>query len=75
MPVISSRYWNMVHGAKAEQVQADEEGVQIMRVLGKNMAWFLKCKEAAKLAGIQEPQKKNLFGLILPDNKGVLYGQ
>lgn len=58
MPVISSRYWNMVHGAKAEQVQADEEGVQIMRVLGKNMAWFLKCKEAAKLAGIQEPQKE-----------------
>ena len=42
MPVISSRYWNMVHGAKAEQVQADEEGVQIMRVLGKNMAWFFK---------------------------------
>ncbi len=58
MPVISSRYWNMVHGAKAEQVQADEEGVQIMRILGKNMAWFLKCKEAAKLAGIEEPQRE-----------------
>lgn len=58
MPVISSRYWNMVHGAKAEQVQADEEGVQIMRILGKNMAWFLKCKEAAKFAGIEEPQRE-----------------
>ena len=42
MPIATSRYWNMVHGQTPEQVQADEEGVQIMRVLGRNLAWLLK---------------------------------
>ena len=55
MPVISSRYWNMVHGNTPEEVMQDEEGLQIMRVLGRNMAWFLKLKEAGKKAGIPEP--------------------
>ena len=48
MPVVSSCYWNMVHGNAPEEVMRDEEGVQIMRVLGKNMAWLLKCIEAGK---------------------------
>lgn len=55
MPVISSRYWNMVHGAKPEDVKKDLEGMQIMRVLGRNMAWFLKCKEAGIKAGVKLP--------------------
>ncbi|MDE6412602.1 MAG: flavodoxin family protein, partial [Eubacterium sp.] len=46
MPVISSRYWNMVHGATAEEVLQDEEGMQTMRTLGNNMAWLLKCIQA-----------------------------
>lgn len=46
MMLIPSRYWNMVHGQSPEEVQKDEEGLQIMRILSKNMAWFLKCKEA-----------------------------
>ena len=44
MPVISSRYWNMVHGNTPEEVRQDAEGLQTMRVLGRNMAWFLKLK-------------------------------
>ena len=52
MPVVSSNYWNMVHGHKAEDVLKDEEGCQIMRVLGHNMAWILKCIEAGRNAGI-----------------------
>ena len=55
MPVISSRYWNMVHGATAEDVKKDLEGLQTMRVLARNMAWFLKCKEAGTKAGVQFP--------------------
>ena len=55
MPVISSCYWNMVHGNAPEEVMRDEEGVQIMRVLGKNMAWLLKCIEAGKKAGVAVP--------------------
>ena len=45
LPVISSRYWNMVHGNTPEEVLQDEEGLQVMRQLGRNMAWFLKLKE------------------------------
>ncbi len=55
MPIVSSNYWNMVHGSKAEDVLMDEEGVQTMRVLGRNMAWMLKCIEAGKQAGITPP--------------------
>lgn len=58
MPVISSRYWNMVHGAAPEEVKQDLEGLQTMRVLAKNMAWFLKCKEAGMKAGVPFPEKE-----------------
>jgi len=58
MPVISSQYWNMVHGNTPEDVQKDLEGLQIMRTLGKNMAWFLKCKEAGIKAGVEFPEKE-----------------
>ena len=58
MPVISSSYWNMVHGATPEDVKQDLEGLQIMRTLGRNMAWFLKCKAAAVKAGIPFPEKE-----------------
>lgn len=53
MPIITSQYWNMVHGAKPEEVKQDLEGMQIMRTLGKNMAFFLKCKEAGIKAGVK----------------------
>ncbi len=55
MPVVSSRYWNMVHGNTPEEVRQDIEGMQIMRTLGRNMAWMLKCIEAGKEAGISPP--------------------
>lgn len=55
MPIVSSGYWNMVHGSKAEDVLKDEEGLQVMRILGKNMAWILKCIGNGKKAGIERP--------------------
>ena len=55
MPVISGRYWNMVHGATPDDVKQDLEGLQNMRILARNMAWFLKCKEAGEKAGITPP--------------------
>lgn len=60
MPIINSRYWNMVHGARPEDVVKDEEGMQVMRILGKNMAWFLKCKEAGAKAGIPLPEQETI---------------
>lgn len=58
MPVISSRYWNMVHGHTPEDVKKDLEGMQTMRILGRNMAWFLKCKEAGAKAGVPFPERE-----------------
>ena len=58
MPVVSSSYWNMVHGNKPEEVLRDEEGLQIMRNLGRNMAWILKCIDAGKQKGIVCPQNE-----------------
>lgn len=55
MPVVSSNYWNMVHGSTPDEVRQDEEGMQTMRILGRNMAWLLKCIEAGKAAGITAP--------------------
>lgn len=59
MPIVSSMYWTMVHGNTPEEVLRDEEGMQVMRVLGKNMAWMLKCIEAGKKAGIVHPEPEN----------------
>lgn len=52
MPIVASTYWNMVHGNTPEEVRQDLEGMQVMRCLGHNMAWLLKCIEAGKKAGI-----------------------
>lgn len=57
MPVVSSNYWNMVHGNTPEEVLQDKEGVQIMETLGRNMAWLLKSIEAGKKAGVAEPAR------------------
>ena len=58
MPIVSSRYWNMVHGATAEQVKEDAEGLYTMRVLGRNMAYMLHCQEAARNAGVALPEQE-----------------
>lgn len=56
MPIISSRYWNMVHGQTPEQVLSDSEGIRNLRMLAQNMIWFLRCKEAGSNAGVPLPQ-------------------
>lgn len=56
MPMVSSTYWNMVHGSCAEDVRKDEEGLQTMRNLARNMAWLLKCIEAGKQSGVCAPK-------------------
>ncbi|MCR4692608.1 MAG: flavodoxin family protein, partial [Firmicutes bacterium] len=48
MPIASTRYWNMVHGHCAEDVMQDEEGVQCMRILGRNIAFLVKAIAAEK---------------------------
>ena len=55
MPVVSSQYWNEVHGNSPEEVLQDLEGLQIMRTLGRNMGWMLKCIDAGRKAGVSIP--------------------
>lgn len=61
MPIVTSQYWNMVHGSKPEDVLKDEEGMQTMRTLANNMAWILKCIEAGKKLGIKEPENEKII--------------
>ena len=56
MPIVSSSYWNMVHGSVAEDVAKGEEGCACMRQLGKNMAYLLACMRAGKEKGITLPE-------------------
>lgn len=55
MPLVTSQYWNQIHGNNAEEAKQDAEGLQTMRTLAENMAWLLKCIEAGKKAGVEEP--------------------
>lgn len=56
MPIVSSSYWNNIHGNIMEEARQDEEGLQTMRILGRNMAWLLKCIDAGRKMGIIKPQ-------------------
>ena len=58
MPVVSSRYWNAVHGNTPDEVRQDLEGMQVMRYIGKNMAWLLKSIEAGKNSGVKRPEQE-----------------
>jgi len=55
MPVVSSHYWNGIHGYTPEDVYADEEGVRILRTLADNMAYLIKCKHGSNVE-MPEPQ-------------------
>ncbi|WP_312641255.1 flavodoxin family protein [Hydrogenoanaerobacterium sp.] len=61
MPVVSSSYWNMVHGNTPDEVKQDEEGLQSMRNLGRNMAWLLKCISVGKEQGISIPESESNY--------------
>ncbi len=58
MPVVSSVYWNMVHGNTPQQVEQDLEGLQVMRTLGRNMAWLLQCIQTGRAAGFEPPARE-----------------
>lgn len=56
MPIVSGRYWNMIHGNTPEEVLQDEEGIENLRFLAQNMAWLLQCIAAGEEAGIKMPE-------------------
>ena len=59
MPVVSSQYWNQIHGNNAEDASKDAEGLQTMRTLGRNMAFLMKSIALGKEAyGLPESETK-----------------
>jgi multimeric flavodoxin WrbA len=61
MPVVSSQYWNSVHGFTPDDVRRDLEGLQVMRRLGTNMAWLLKALAGAPMPDLDEPRAMTNF--------------
>ena len=65
MPIVSSQYWNMVHGNSPEEVQQDLEGLQTMRTLGKNMAFLIKSIQLGKKEfGLPEKEEHKFTNFI-----------
>ena len=60
MPIASGRYWNNGFGREQGQIEEDLEGLQNMRILARNMAWHLKCREAAEKAGVKMPAQEDV---------------
>ena len=61
MPIITSRYWNMVHGTTPDEVRQDAKELQTMEVLGHNMAYFLKCREVGSKIIPLPPQEPMVY--------------
>lgn len=66
MPVVSSTYWNEVHGFKAADVDNDLEGLQTMRNLGRNMAFLIKAIRSQREAngGVPEQERRYFTGFF-----------
>lgn len=61
MPIISSTYWNHVHGNEPKEVLQDEEGLMTMYNIGKNMAWLMKCIALGRENGIAVPENEKIL--------------
>lgn len=57
MPIISTKHWNEVFGADVNDLKKDLVGMETMRELGRNMAWFLRCKEVATAVDVTLPER------------------
>lgn len=61
MLIPTSNYWNVIHGRSPGEVTQDEEGVQIMRVLGRNMAWLMRLVEYGKGTIVPPEREAKIF--------------
>lgn len=69
MPVVSSQYWNMVHGFTREDVEKDLEGLQTMRVLGRNAAFLIRAIAAEREKNGLPAREENRAFTSFPDGK------
>lgn len=64
MPVVSSQYWPMVHGACPEDAAQDAEGLQTMRQLARNLLWLVQCIAAGDAGGVARPEMERAHSPI-----------
>lgn len=69
MPVVSSQYWNIAHGREKGEAAYDEEGMQTMRTLGRNMAWMLRSIHSADAPSAPAAEERRATNFIRPDLK------
>ena len=61
MPIVTSRYWDGVHGMNPDEVKQDIEGMQTVRFLARNMIWLLKALDIAKSNGLDFPEQEKVI--------------
>ena len=61
MPIVSSNYWNMIHGSKKEDIYKDEEGIQTLKILAKNMSFLIKAIKLGKDNNLYEAPEPKIF--------------
>jgi multimeric flavodoxin WrbA len=64
MAIPASQYWNVIHGTSPEEIMKDAEGVQIMRVAGRNMAWLMKLIQNGGAVARPMPEKRERTNFI-----------
>ena len=69
MPVVSSQYWNSVHGREKGEARYDAEGLQTMRTLGRNMAWLLKSIHNPSSPAHPAPEPRQATNFIRRDHE------
>lgn len=69
MYIVGSSYWNMIHGSRAEDAKLDAEGLQTMRNLALNIAYFLRMQNAAEKAGVLRPKREEPIMTNFMDGK------
>ena len=73
MPVAGSTYWNMVHGLYGEEASQDEEGMQTMRNLARNMIWMMRCFKLGRESVVFCIRKQKLMLVPILLNEVILY--
>ena len=65
MPIVSSNYWNSIHGRLQGEAEQDAEGLQTMRILARNMTFLMKSIALGREAyGLPERERKTLTNFI-----------
>ena len=72
MPIAGSTYWNISHGLVAEDAKQDEEGMQTMRNLARNMIWMMRSFAVAKEQGVPYPDTEKMYLRTLYVNNSAL---